>query len=235
MSDKLHYDSSSSSSSSDSDEPNSSASAQFRRLFGREESMHKLLGGGKVADVLLWRNKKASAISLGVTTLTWLLFEYMEYHLLTLVSHLFIFGIVSMFVWSNGANLLKLPPPRIPEIKFSEEVFLNVASAVRVEANRLSAVLHDVASGKDLKKFVVAVGSLWILSVVGSWCNFLTLLYMGLIVIETVPFLYENHEDKVDKWVHSATVEMRKLYKAFDRQVLNKIPRGPAAKPKKLK
>lgn len=224
-----------SSSSSDSDENPSSISLNFRRLFGRERSLHKLLGGGKLADVMLWRNKTASAIALSFATAIWILFECMEYHLLTFASHALILSILTMFIWTKVANLMKRTPPRIPEIRFSEEVFLNTASAMRVEANRLFAWLHDVAGGKDLKALVLALASLWISSVVGSWCNFLTLVYMAFVVIQTVPVLYENYEDKVDKWTHIASVGIRKQYRAFDNAVLNRIPRGPQTKPRKIK
>ncbi|KAE8676130.1 Detected protein of unknown function [Hibiscus syriacus] len=50
--------------------------------------MDAILGGGKVADVLLWRNPKVStALLLGVTT-TWFLFEVVEYNFVTLLCHI---------------------------------------------------------------------------------------------------------------------------------------------------
>ncbi|KAK4744923.1 hypothetical protein SAY87_011235 [Trapa incisa] len=48
------------SSSSDSDDEKSAPSevkAKIYRLFGRERPVHHVLGGGKPADVFLWRNK----------------------------------------------------------------------------------------------------------------------------------------------------------------------------------
>jgi hypothetical protein len=45
-------------------------------------------------------------------------------------------------------------PPRIPEVGLPENCVLEVASAVRAEINCALAVLRDIASGRDLKKFL---------------------------------------------------------------------------------
>ncbi|KAK4409642.1 Reticulon-like protein B14 [Sesamum angolense] len=43
--------------------------ASPKRLFGSEKPLHALLGGGKAADILLWRNKNLSAaILIGSTS-----------------------------------------------------------------------------------------------------------------------------------------------------------------------
>lgn len=46
-------------------------------------------------------------------------------------------------------------PPRIPEVRLPEEPWLQVASALRIEINRGFAVLRNIASGRDLKKFLI--------------------------------------------------------------------------------
>nr|CAB3468061.1 unnamed protein product [Digitaria exilis] len=45
------------------------------RLLGEDTSVHKALGGGKTADVLLWKDKKTSAVVIGGATVIWVLFE----------------------------------------------------------------------------------------------------------------------------------------------------------------
>ncbi|KAH9309689.1 hypothetical protein KI387_037600, partial [Taxus chinensis] len=171
------------------------------------------------ADVLLWRKskRKASAITLGLATLIWVLFECMEYHFLTLLSHFLILSIVAIFLCSN-LNLAPTLFKKSPEIRFSEQEFAEFALRARAEVNRLCAILHGVACGRDLKKLFVAVVSLWMLSVLGTCCNFLTLVYIVIVGMQTVPLFYEKHQDKVQRWTHIATLEMRKQYKAFDRK-----------------
>ena len=45
-------------------------------------------------------------------------------------------------------------PPHIPEVSIPEDVAINVALSLRYEINRAFAVLRDIASGRDLKKFL---------------------------------------------------------------------------------
>lgn len=45
-------------------------------------------------------------------------------------------------------------PPHIPEVQLSEKCVLEIASALRAEINLAFSVLRDIASGRDLKKFL---------------------------------------------------------------------------------
>ena len=57
ITEKFHgHDSSSSDSDSDKPASPSSVKAKIFRLFGREKPIHTIFGGGKPADVFLWRN-----------------------------------------------------------------------------------------------------------------------------------------------------------------------------------
>lgn len=47
--------------------------------------------------------------------------------------------------------------PHIPQVIIPEEPVVKVATEVRVEINRGFAVLRDIASGKDLKKFLSVI------------------------------------------------------------------------------
>ncbi|KAH9625780.1 hypothetical protein KSS87_010745 [Heliosperma pusillum] len=179
------------------------------------------------ADVFLWRNKKISATVLSVATVIWFLFELLEYHLLTLVCHILIFTLAVLFLWSNASTFINKSPPRIPDVHIPENALLEFASALRYEINRGLAVLRDIASGKDLKKFLGVIAGLWVLSVVGGWFNFLTLVYLLFVMLHTLPVLYEKYEDQVDAFAEKATIELKKHYAVVDEKVLSKIPRGP--------
>uniref|UniRef100_A0A5B7C2J6 Reticulon-like protein n=1 Tax=Davidia involucrata TaxID=16924 RepID=A0A5B7C2J6_DAVIN len=226
ITEKLHGDDSSSSSSSYSDDEKPFKSKVYR-LFGREKPVHKVFGGGKPADVFLWRNKKISAGVLGGATAIWVLFELLEYHLLTLVCHGLILALAIMFIWSKATAFINKSPPRIPEVYIPEEPVLQFATALRFEINRVFSVLRDIASGRDLKQFLSVIAGLWVLSIVGSCCNFMTLFYIVFVLLHTVPVLYEKYEDKVDPFAEKAMVEIKKQYAVFDVKVLSKIPRGP--------
>ncbi|XP_042044090.1 reticulon-like protein B4 [Salvia splendens] len=230
ITEKLH-DADPSSSDSDGDNDIKSAASAVKskiyRLFGREKPLHKVLGGGKPADIFLWRDKKVSAGVLGAATVIWVLFELLEYHLLALVCHILILGLSIVFLWSNTASLIKKSRPRIPEVVIPEDIVRDVASAFRSEINFALAILRDIASGKDVKSFLAVIAGLWVLSVLGSCLNFLTLFYVGFLLLHSVPLLYEKYEDQVDAFAEKAEAELKKQYAVFSSQVLSKIPRGP--------
>ncbi|KAF8408891.1 hypothetical protein HHK36_004960 [Tetracentron sinense] len=123
-----------------------------------------------------------------------------------------------------GAHMIlhKMSPPHIPKVYIPEDPVLQIASALRIEINQCFAVLRDMASGRDLKKFLTVIAGLWILSIVGSCCNFLTFFY----ILHAVPVFYEKYEDQVDSFAEKAMAEIKKQYAVFDAKVLSKIPRG---------
>ncbi|PSS34276.1 Reticulon-like protein [Actinidia chinensis var. chinensis] len=225
ITEKFHGDDSSSSSDSDGEKSPSPSSvkAKIYRLFGREKPVHKVLGGGKPADVLLWRDKKISGGVVGVATAIWVLFELVEYHLLSLVCHILILALAILFLWSNASTFINKSPPQIPDVAISDDIVLGIVSALRIEINRALSVFRDIAAGRDLKKFLSVIAGLWVLSVVGNWCHFLTLFYICFVLLHTVPVLYEKYEDRVDPLAEKVLAEFKKQYAVFDAKVLSKI------------
>ncbi|CAM8948281.1 unnamed protein product [Rhodiola kirilowii] len=184
ISEKLHgHDS-----SSDSDDGEKAASVKSKifRLFGREKPVHQVFGGGKPAEIFLWRNKKVSGGVLGGVTAIYVLFELIGYHLLTLLCHSLILVLAVLFLWSNASSFINKSPPSIPKV----------------------------------------IAGLWILSILGSCCNFLSLFYISFVLLFTVPVLYEKYDDKVDAFAEKAFHEIKKQYAVFDAKVLSKIPKG---------
>ncbi|KAJ0265688.1 Reticulon-like protein B4 [Hirschfeldia incana] len=233
IAEKIHGHDASSSSDSDDDKKASSPSAiktKIYRLFGREKPVHKVFGGGKPADIFLWRNKKVSGGVLGAATLSWILFEYLQYNLLTLFGHISILALAVLFLWSSATTFIHKTPPHIPEVHIPEDVVLQLASGLRIEINRGFTLLRNIALGRDLKKFLMVIAGLWVLSQVGSSCNFLTLVYIATVLLFTVPVLYEKYEDKVDDFGEKAMKEIKKQYAVLDEKVLSKvmskIPKG---------
>jgi|UniRef100_A0ACD5VC42 hypothetical protein len=197
------------------------------RLFGREQPIHKVLGGGKPADVFMWRNKNISAGVLGGATAVWIIFELLGYHLLAFLCHGLIFSLGVLFLWSNASSFINKSPPQIPEVIIPEDLVLNIALSTRHEINRAFANLRQIALGRDIKKFLIVIAGLWLLSILGSCCNFLTLIYIVFVVLHTVPVLYEKYEDHIDSYGEKGWIEVKKQYAVFDAKVLSKVPRGP--------
>ncbi|MFQ6645329.1 hypothetical protein Gotur_020682, partial [Gossypium turneri] len=160
------------------EEKSNSVVSGFNRLFGRQRPVHHILGGGKSADVLLWRNKKISASFLASATLIWVLFEWLNYHFLTLLSFALVLGMVAQFVWSNASGLLNRSSSQVPRLVLPDELFASIGRSVGAEVNRGLQYLQDVSCQGNLKQFLVVAVSLWVAAVIGSWCNFLTVLYI---------------------------------------------------------
>ncbi|KAH7279140.1 hypothetical protein KP509_37G007000 [Ceratopteris richardii] len=208
------------------------------RLFGREKSVHELLGAGKTADILLWRDKKVSACILAIVTTLYVVFEWLGWHLLPVLSigSLVVLGI--LFLWSNLASLIKRSPPNVPFTQVSEDKAIHLAQVLRDQVNLLIDVLRDVVLGKDIKLFVEVELSLWFLSLIGKWADFLTLAYLCM-QLKGISCLYyardHLHENKVDRtlkkgYERTRTMgergyeQARKLGGKLHDQVLLKIP-----------
>ncbi|KAH9722868.1 reticulon-like protein B9 [Citrus sinensis] len=197
------------------------------RLLGSQRPIHDILGGGKVADVLLWKNITVSASLLIGMTVIWFLFEVVEYNFVTLLCHISITSMLALFIWSKGAEFFNWKPPQIPEVILRESTFREVASTLRVRFNKILSKLLDVACGKDPGLFILVIAILYIFSVIGTYFSFLNLLYLGFICILTVPFLYDRYDEHVDYIADREFRRMKKMFRRFNSQFLNKIPRGP--------
>ncbi|ONK74419.1 uncharacterized protein A4U43_C03F6020 [Asparagus officinalis] len=203
-----------------------SVSTQMNKLFGRQKSVHHILGGGKSADVLLWRSKKISSSVLVGATAVWVLFEWLNYHFLTIVCFGLVIGMLIQFVWSNASGLVNRSTSEVPRFVLPDDLFVNIAMSIGAQINQFLGFIQDVACGRNLKQFVMVVAGLWAAAIIGSWCNFLTVLYIGFISAHTLPVLYERYEDQVDDLVYNLLGQFQNHYRKLDEGVLSKIPKG---------
>ncbi|KAL6533258.1 Reticulon-like protein [Orobanche minor] len=133
----------------------------------------------------------------------------------------------NLLLVDKGFRVYQQSPPKIPEVILPEDMFLGVASALRMEFNGALATLREIASGRDIKKFLTMIASLWVLSASGGYMNSLTLFYICFVLLHTVPVVYEKYEDQVDAFAAKAVAEFKKQYAVFNTKVLSRIPKGP--------
>ncbi|MCO5581877.1 hypothetical protein L7F22_035766 [Adiantum nelumboides] len=196
------------------------------RLFNRQRSLHNLLGGGKAADTFLWRDKLMSAGILIGASVIYFVLEHSGYTLLSILSTLLMITFGVLFLWSNAAALLNRSPPPLPDLNLSEDEARSLAFTFREEFNKVLAVAHDLALGKDFKLLLKVAAILWGLSVVGGWFHFLTLVYLVIVVSHTVPAIYEKYEDHVDFYAKRAYEGAHNQYRTIDAKYLSKLPKG---------
>ncbi|XP_010262733.1 PREDICTED: reticulon-like protein B12 [Nelumbo nucifera] len=198
-------------------------SSNRHRLFNRQRTVHQILGEGYVADVMLWRRRNVTLGILFVTLFAWVVFEKSGYTLLSLVSNVLLLLVAILFVWAKSAAILNRPPPPLPELHLSEEMVIQSATFIRIRVNALLSVSQDIALGKDSKLFLKVAAYLWLISVIGGLTDFLTLGYTTLVVVLTVPALYERYEDQVDRYVLMGYRELQRLYVKLDVEFLGKV------------
>eukprot|EP00250_Pteridium_aquilinum_P016317 c23047_g2_i1 orf=582-1328(-) len=204
----------------------SSASTGF--FGGRKRHVHDLLGGGHSADILLWRKKHLSAGFLVGATVVWFLFEWIGYHFISVVAFLLLGLVVGLFAWSSGAAFLNRAPPPVPRLQLSDEQVIYWAKTVKIQVNKALAILYEIVIAKDVKQFLKLVGVLSFLVLFGSWFHLLTLLYLVIVAAHTLPLLYENHGNSIDKSVDYIWRESERLLQIFDAKCLSRIPRKQA-------
>ncbi|KAJ0558642.1 hypothetical protein HanRHA438_Chr07g0322401 [Helianthus annuus] len=210
-----------------------SASSGYR-LFDRQTTLHQLMGGGKAADVLLWKRRRISLGIIVVATVAWLIFERSGLSFLTICSNVLLFLIVLRFLHVNYASFRDKPIQTLPELVLSEEMVNYAAASFRIKVNYLLLMAHDITLGKDFRLFFMVVGFLWLLSVLGSVISFFTLAYIGTILSVTLPALYNKYEEQVDRCAGTIQRSFSRHYKIVDENVMNRIPRSVVPKDKPM-
>ncbi|RLM74907.1 reticulon [Panicum miliaceum] len=189
-------------------------------------SLHALLGGGAVADVLLWRRRNASAAAVVGATAVWFVFERAGYSLPSVLANALLLLVAILFFWAKSASLLNRPLPPLPNLEVSDVVVEKAADRALVWINRVLAVGQDIAIKRDRKIFIRVILILWVVSYVGMLFNFLTLIYIGVMLSLLVPPLYEKYQDHVDEKLGVA-------HSVLSRHIDTIITRAGQAKQKK--
>ncbi|KAE9589413.1 hypothetical protein Lal_00000070 [Lupinus albus] len=202
--------------------------AQMPSLFGRQRPLHVVLGGGKLADILLWRDKKLSAAIVAGFSIIWVLFEVAEYNFVTLLCHILMAIMFILFVWYNAAGLITWRVPEIYDLEIPESTF----RFFYIKLNLLLRIFYEISTGKDMKLFFVIISGFFIISAIGSYFSTLTLLYLIFLCLVTLPVMYERYEYEVEYLASKGNHDMKRLLNKFDSNVLNKIPRGPVKEKK---
>ncbi|MBA0767087.1 hypothetical protein Gotri_016042 [Gossypium trilobum] len=186
------------------------------KLFGRQRPMHAILGGGK------------GILSISLFTYPYIFTTFVfgnkvvEYNFVTLLCHISITAMLAIFIWCISADYFGWKRPTIPQLLSDQAAFSEVVYFFHWRFNQFLQKLLHIAGGNDPVNFFLVIISLYVLSVIGSCFDFVNLLFIGLVSMETLPYLYTRYEDEVDYHAGQMTRKGSKVYKRF----LNKIPRG---------
>ncbi|KAG5533619.1 hypothetical protein RHGRI_027713 [Rhododendron griersonianum] len=220
--------------------PSTSGGSSYR-LFGRQTTVHQMMGGGRAADVILWKRRHVSFGIIIVATVAWLLFERSGVSLLSICSDVLLILVVLLFIRANYAASKNKQPQTLPELVLSEEMVNNAAASFRVKINYALLVAHDITLGKDFRLFFkdtfVFFRVLYIR--LGHFRNpHVHCLDMpkkfgennfgsnGTILSITIPALYNRYQDHIDRFAGLIHQQMSHHYKIVDENVISRIPRS---------
>ncbi|KAG6411848.1 hypothetical protein SASPL_124501 [Salvia splendens] len=163
-----------------------------------------------------------SAALLASSTVIWLLFEWIGYHLIPFICHFLILTLATLFLWSNLSFYVHKSPLNIPEIELPQDLCMTVALLLRDRCNQAISMLWEVVSGKDLQEVFDSLPSC-----MTPENQRVSIPCAANVLILTMPPLYEKHEDQVDSYALKAKARLKRLYSKLDEKVLQKLPKVP--------
>ncbi|GER35685.1 reticulon-like protein [Striga asiatica] len=182
-----------------------------------------------LSDVVLWRRKQLNCAILLAATALWTVMEVYQYSLVTVLSWLAMAAAVCLFFWGSIHRLLKKEAPDLSELEISEEAAREHAEAFRRWAQEVVRLIFHVSTEREWFVFAGVVGSLYLVSLVASQFDFLTLVYLGLIGGMTVPGFYMKNEGKIAEFGDKVKTRARKVYSIVEQRfqdLKNKIVKG---------
>ncbi|KAI3468335.1 hypothetical protein Pfo_024998 [Paulownia fortunei] len=162
-----------------------------------------LLGSGKVADTLLWRDKKQTLTVLLILAAFYFNFIATGYTVITAVSKLLLAASVFLFLHGKlPQKILGYKIEKIPESKFhvSEAASHHVAMSVASGWNSAVSDLKSLCKGNDSMLFLKVVLSLLLLSILGA-VSLHNAFVIGLPIAFISFVVYEKKEEEIDNLV----------------------------------
>ncbi|KAI4306313.1 hypothetical protein L6164_029600 [Bauhinia variegata] len=195
------------------------AAAAKNRLFGRKKPLHRLLGSGKAADILLWRKWRKSASILAGATIVWSVIVGMGYSLVSLICESLILLLSMMLLKTTVVSVINKSRPKLSNLVIPEKSVVNAALSLRHELNQGYRTIQCIATGREEKKFLMVSVALYGVSVMSSYFTAATTFYIISVMVLTVPVFYEKNEDAVDMLADIVLAELKRRLKKLKRKL----------------
>ncbi|CBI18559.3 unnamed protein product, partial [Vitis vinifera] len=174
-------------------------------------------------DILLWRRKKMSVMVFFISTATWVLMEVYQFNSITIVCWVGMAVVTSLFIWGNMCRLLGKEPPSLSGLEITEQSTTEMTILFRESIEEAVRWMFRVGAESEWYVFAGVVTGLWILSIVGSCMDLLTLAYIGIMMSVTIPVIYIKYEDKIKRYGERVKVHWRKLVEIVDEKVFMNV------------
>lgn len=158
------------------------------------------LGRGRVADILLWRDKRQTLTTIFILVAIYFSVIAPGHTIITAVSKFLL--VASVFLFIHGILPEKILGYKIEKVSrsnfhFSEEMSRQVALSVAASWNSAVNDLKSLCKGNDWTLFLKVVLSLSILSFLGA-ISVQNLFIIGLPIAFVAFFVYEKKEEEID-------------------------------------
>ncbi|KAK2967532.1 hypothetical protein RJ640_030403 [Escallonia rubra] len=171
-------------------------------------------------DIYLWRRKSLSMAVLVVATATWVLLELYQFNLVSVASWLAISVLATLFIWGNILRLLGKEAARLPGMEVSEGTAIEVAYSIKECVEEGVRWMFRVSAERPWFVFAGTAAGLWVLSLIGSVSDLLTLLYLGIIEGMTLPVINAKYEYKLSEYWDRVRGQGRRLYNTIDEKLV---------------
>ncbi|KAE8665294.1 3beta-hydroxysteroid-dehydrogenase/decarboxylase isoform 2 [Hibiscus syriacus] len=181
------------------------------------------LGRGKVADTLLWKNKRQTLTVLLASVAIYYYFIASGATIITAVSKLLLLSLFFLFIHGSLPNrILGYTVEKIPASNFhlSEEKSRNIVMLMVSSWNCAVNALKSLCKGKDWILFLKVVFSLLLLSFLGA-VSFQTIFVIGLPVAFIAFYVYDKKEQEIDSFVLEAFSLGCKLKSGISRKIVS--------------
>ncbi|XP_016510130.1 reticulon-like protein B13 isoform X2 [Nicotiana tabacum] len=165
-----------------------------------------------VRDVILWKRKNLSVLTLLAATAIWLALEVYELKFVTLFSWMSMLAVAFLFFWGNIHRLLGKEPVDMSAMYISEKSAREMGAKIQEYVEKSLRLVFSVSAEKEWLVFAGSVASLGLISVVASYFDLLSLLYFGVVVGLTGPFVYVKYEHKIKEWGQKVRVRYQRCY-----------------------
>jgi len=157
-----------------------------------------------VEDLLLWNDIPKSAGVFAACTAIYFVLEISDTPLLTWFSNIGILAILGTTIWAIVARAMQMsgPSEHLPSLLrtgINEEGARALAEKSRRHFNTALATLGRLLSGNELTLALKAVGALWVIGWIGRFISPVGLLFSLIVLLFSLPKLYEMRKDDVDR------------------------------------
>ncbi|XP_014259377.1 reticulon-1-A isoform X3 [Cimex lectularius] len=167
---------------------------------------------GPVESLVYWRDPKKSGVVFGVTLLT--LIALTIYSLISVLAYLClltVLGTISFRVYKSIMQAVQKTSDGHPfkefldyDLTVPEDKVKEVSLALVQYTNSSVATLRSLFLVEDIVDSIKFAVVLWVLTYVGACFNGLTLIILGVVLLFTLPKVYENNKEQIDVYMKIA-------------------------------